>query len=1331
MDELKKLEKTSFSGIAFDNIVEDLVGLIKNNPKYNIYWEDYTSNDYTKLLIELFAWVADNLATRIDFAINENFLTTAQQKQSIINLLKLIGYDLQKPYAALVSVSVLAKSSFVSNIALTKSFNAIDYISSEEIYTPPFLITTTGNNGVSKNFELIPYSYDNYASRYRYRYGTAVEITPASFTTAENLYFYEGTTIKETQTVTGNSGARVVINSTAIIENSVEVYLLNRTTNQDPYQYKEIPLYQVKSFTQPEAQSSDYGIPYSLNTLSNNGVEIEFGTDFVLSSSSKRPPSGSTIVIYYRIGGGTGGNIVKGAINLQKESDDVIFQFINNEAGYGGINEEQTLDAIKFAPKTIKTADRTVTTEDYDIVLSKNNTTLISKSYGADSGLDSDLLLTKYKTLIKPFEVWHYIIANRDTIINQKTYDYQGFEFFVKDKEEYINYPAVYRNGKLNDLRYIGEPLENPLIDVEFFPQVDLDPLPQTNIATFTNYSIINIGSSFVNKVLDTSGTDIVVNGSFKLKIREADVAETRVSLITEYTDTGVTDYALNFDFNFDFLNNNTSLEDFADGTEFRKTRDVKAEFKSRYNSASFDLSTKYNIKLSIDGRGYKEIDLVLNPAKTPAAIVTAIKASINEPMLPSLYIEELSQASYRTGYTYYNYPSVGYTGLDDVPISYCDLIFENPIDADTETLWTGSNNGNVIDSTEDHFFTYKKGGVDATISFKFANDDENDDGKVTIGNFLRLINNEDRYVNDIVSSGYDSPFKNAGLRAFIVDGNRLRFMTIDGDLLEITEEYLTATNSLFTMFTQNAPDVISSDDSTISYKWDGNLANKLSIELVNNFLTITSPKSGIDSSISFKESSANDCFANIFGYTFGEKSEWTSVGLISATIIMNQALSNFGNIIIENGTPYARKKQLRFNYVLDDSWEVEIPDLYKMEGSYFIGDIVNDEKKYSHELSSLNIKITDSLVDDELFENIVSLPFDYTQKGSVLGIEFANDDTVSVTSKYIQMTISILGTAFIDITINSTSNAEFIDSLLISELVEILNDTVATEIATYSNDENYILFQDYLPFYLYVNGSNAKLGVRNFDCSSGSFINFFGFDEFGVPKQNNLSENNLLLELIDAGQFTSTIVEEEHCLSLYNTGDYYIENGIMDGNENRTIKVIKNHSGATDISRAPDGNIYLHFVNDKTGAEEYTDEEYFRDYLNKYKIVGMQNIFMKPKVIPIDIVGEVTLKKSITKNVATSLIENKLREELKLGKLNFGEPMLRSYVESIIYSIEGVKYVNLTYIGENATISGTNQITSSIGGVSADFNEALVLGDDISVNSIRTRGIMLGYTNV
>ncbi len=43
-------------------------------------------------IIESFAYVAEQLAYRIDTVAHENFITTAQRKQSILKLIKLVSY---------------------------------------------------------------------------------------------------------------------------------------------------------------------------------------------------------------------------------------------------------------------------------------------------------------------------------------------------------------------------------------------------------------------------------------------------------------------------------------------------------------------------------------------------------------------------------------------------------------------------------------------------------------------------------------------------------------------------------------------------------------------------------------------------------------------------------------------------------------------------------------------------------------------------------------------------------------------------------------------------------------------------------------------------------------------------------------------------------------------------------------------------------------------------------------------------------------------------------------------------------------------------------------
>ena len=74
---LAKLPQTSLSGLSFDNIVQDIANMVKDSPDYNIAWDDFLSSDAGRMMVELFAYIADNLATRIDWNVNENFISTA------------------------------------------------------------------------------------------------------------------------------------------------------------------------------------------------------------------------------------------------------------------------------------------------------------------------------------------------------------------------------------------------------------------------------------------------------------------------------------------------------------------------------------------------------------------------------------------------------------------------------------------------------------------------------------------------------------------------------------------------------------------------------------------------------------------------------------------------------------------------------------------------------------------------------------------------------------------------------------------------------------------------------------------------------------------------------------------------------------------------------------------------------------------------------------------------------------------------------------------------------------------------------------------------------
>ena len=1312
MEKTTKLDKTSFSGISFDNIVEDLVGLIKNNPKYNKYWEDYTSNDYTRLLIELFAWITDQLATRIDFAVNENFLTTAQQKSSIIKLLKLIGYDLRRPNSAVVNVKCFAKNQFpvgVDEISLTEQFIPDETKESTVVYKNPFSIVTTGTTGINKTFELIPYEYDNNQKRYRFKYGQKVSVPSSTYTSYKTLQFYEGVTIKETYSVDTSSGAKVIIGATSIIENSIEAYLQIRSGTGEEYTYYEEELYQVKSFTSPEAQDPSGGIPYVINTLENNGAEIEFGNEVLLPKSTKRPPANAIIAVYYRVGGGEGGNIVSGGINSQTEVQDTIFSFINEEAGFGGTNEESIEEAVSYAPKTLKTVNKTVTEEDYDIILSQDTNVLLSRSYGANSGVSETELLNRYKTLIKPFEVWNFIVPNRNEIIEKNTNEYGFFEFFTKSKHEYINYPAVYRNGALNQSQMASTPTTF-IEDVTFFEQTT----NTGNKASFYNYFIVSPPESFKSKVLDENNE--YVNPAFKLKIRDATTLENRVSTIDNYVRTGDEDYSLNFDFDFDFVGNGNLVNTFSDATglsTFRKIHNVKAMFKSLFNNDAFNLSTNNRIKFSINNRGFVEVQLPNDPATTRTEIITAINDHLNDSIgILGSVDTNLCTGSYRRHCGYYNYPSedANYSGLTSTPIKFSEIKFaETSLTETTQTIYDGNSDGFGNFQGDVNYFFYEKNGVQYSVPVQFGESDLVRNSVsytgVPVGNILDLFNNDKRVVDTTYFPA--SPFAGLNLRAFLVEG-RLRVFSIDGEEINILDEGdilgVTYPNFLATMIDEDTYVIVDSNE-TVSYE---GLA-----QISSNYILLKSTKSGSSSSIEFKEASVDDGFQTIFGRAFTEATpSWLSYGTIGATLIVNPG-ANFGNIYIENMSPYIRTSNIWLNYVLDDSWEFDVPGITEIEGSYF-----DKLGNFDSSKSNINIKITRSKSTDVIFDNIQGLDFDYTLKREIIGKNLTS--SIDVTNKILTVYISLKDYSIAKYDIEFTPG-----SMWAADIVNFVNNSIQNKLTTLGFSGTYS------PFVLdEVDEATDRIIVQNYDNESHSFIYFYGFTNLANPVADS---NNLFPTLFNYSDFQPVYVDETYVvLAVFNQGDYYITYGAINSDNKRTISIVKNHSNDLDISRAPDGDFYFHFIDDKTNGTVLTDEEYFNDYLDRYKITCVQNRFISPKIIPIDIAGKVTIEKKAVRETVKKKIEEVIKQKLRLGNLNFGEPMITSYVESLIYSVPGVKWANLSYIGRDYTIPTTNKAYSEDGGEIASFDEVLVIADNkLNENDILIHGIILEYSNV
>jgi hypothetical protein len=82
--------KVNFTSFDADTIKQSLIDYLRIY--YSEVFNDLVESSELIAMLEMFAYVAEQLAYRVDMVSHENFITTAQRKQSILRLAKLISY---------------------------------------------------------------------------------------------------------------------------------------------------------------------------------------------------------------------------------------------------------------------------------------------------------------------------------------------------------------------------------------------------------------------------------------------------------------------------------------------------------------------------------------------------------------------------------------------------------------------------------------------------------------------------------------------------------------------------------------------------------------------------------------------------------------------------------------------------------------------------------------------------------------------------------------------------------------------------------------------------------------------------------------------------------------------------------------------------------------------------------------------------------------------------------------------------------------------------------------------------------------------------------------
>jgi len=92
------LENVDFRAYDYDNLVQAMYRYLQAN--YAEQYNDWVSSSEFVTKIEILAWLSQNIAFRVDLNTRENFLATAERRDSLIRLAQNIGYKMNRVRSA-------------------------------------------------------------------------------------------------------------------------------------------------------------------------------------------------------------------------------------------------------------------------------------------------------------------------------------------------------------------------------------------------------------------------------------------------------------------------------------------------------------------------------------------------------------------------------------------------------------------------------------------------------------------------------------------------------------------------------------------------------------------------------------------------------------------------------------------------------------------------------------------------------------------------------------------------------------------------------------------------------------------------------------------------------------------------------------------------------------------------------------------------------------------------------------------------------------------------------------------------------------------------------
>ena len=308
-------------------------------------WTDYQSEaDFGNALLELFAHMGDIVSYYQDRVANESFLSTAKERRSIIQHLKLISYTLSTAVPASTELKISVPESSAGNVVIRRG-DAFSTKSTKEIPSVRFEY-----NGSDMTVDLAVF-----------------ESEPGTDSKFYTIPVEEGRLIKDDiiGTSDGTAKQRFILNYSPLILRSIGE---SGEVNLDFSLHTELGS-DIKVWTLQEtlAFSREAQLDYIIEIDENEQATIVFG-DNALGAI---PATGSIIKATYRVGGGNKGNVAAGAIDTIDDAPalNLLGASVSNlQFATGGAERESIEHAVEHAPEVFRSFKRAVTANDYKVL---------------------------------------------------------------------------------------------------------------------------------------------------------------------------------------------------------------------------------------------------------------------------------------------------------------------------------------------------------------------------------------------------------------------------------------------------------------------------------------------------------------------------------------------------------------------------------------------------------------------------------------------------------------------------------------------------------------------------------------------------------------------------------------------------------------------------------------------------------------------------------------------------------------------------------------------------------------------------------------------------